>query len=269
MKHKSFYVVALLFGFYSSVLTKQETISKNYHEKLRLLLNNAVPMTESGKIRIPDHLKHVKLDIGLSYAAHYSQYWLSHEEDLVVFGFEPNPAAISSVLDGPIRYSNGLQTKYVGKSFFLIPCALGLSEDTKIKFYVTKKDEGCSSIYYPNYLEVARIIEVPIFRLSDFFDLFPFDTHPIIDYIKIDAQGADLDIVKSTGNYLKERVVYITIEAGNYHYKDAVNTEDDIDNYMKSQGFIRHRSSDTLDPTYFNPLYADYVKNNKVTIYQK
>ena len=84
----------------------------------------------------------------------------------------------------------------------------------------TKNDCGCSSLYEPSNFEVAKIIDVPIFTLADFFDIFPFDTHPIIEYIKIDAQGADLDIVKSAGHYLKDRVIYITIEAEDLHYKN-------------------------------------------------
>ena len=259
-----------IFINFTCIFCANDEISHKKEELTQILIEENVPFNSSdGKIKIPPHIKHIKLDIGLSYAAHYSQYWLTHEEDLMVFGFEPNPAAISSILAGPIRYPNGLQKKFMGKSFFLIPCALGLSDDTTIKFYITKKDGGCSSIYMPNYLEVEKTIAVSIFRLSDFFDLFPFNLHPVIDYIKIDAQGADLDIAKSAGDYLKERVVYITLESGNYHYKGTVNSEADIDSYMKSQGFVRHRSSDTLDPTYFNSRYTDYIKNNRITIYQK
>ena len=32
-----------------------------------------------------------------------SQYWLSHEDDLLVFGFEPNPACATSIQKGAIK----------------------------------------------------------------------------------------------------------------------------------------------------------------------
>lgn len=242
-------------------------------QDFKAIVSGIIPLRQDGKIEIPTHIKHIKLDIGLSYSAPFSQYWLSHENDLQVFGFEPNPAAIHSILHGAIKqhesHGNPLSIHFIGKEFFLIPCALGLSSDGAIPFYVTKNDCGCSSIYPPKYLDVERVINVPVFRLADFFDLFPFDTHPVIDYIKIDAQGADLDIVKSAGDYMKERVIYVTLEAEDLHYKNTVNSLQDIDSYMKSIGFIPYISVNTSDPTYFNPRFAEYIEKHDIQIYQK
>ncbi len=242
-------------------------------DDLKAFASNSVPMREDGKFKIPEHVRHIRLDIGLSYSAPMSQYWLSHEgQDLLVFGFEPNPACVNSILHGATKrdqsHGDPLQTKFIGKQFFLIPCALGISSNSVIKFYVTK-DCGCSSLYFPKRLGIERQINVPIFSLSDFFDLFPFDSHPVIDYIKIDAQGADLDIVKSAGHYLTERVIYVTLEAENGQYENTVNSKEDIDTYMQTVGFIRYRSAHTQDPTYLNLRYANYVKTNTIQIYQK
>ena len=240
---------------------------------LKSLVREVIPLRESdGKIRIPEHIKHVKIDVGLSYSAPMSQYWLSREDNLLVFGFEPNPASVASIYKGAIKqhpsHGEPLNPKFIGDNFFLIPCALGLSTNNIINFIVTR-DCGCSSLYTPKHFDIERIIDVSIFSLADFFDLFPFDTHPVIDYIKIDAQGADLDIVKSGGHYISERVIFITLEAENSHYENTVNSALDIDNYMKSIGFIAYQSRQTDDPTYFNPRYSDYIKKNNVTIYQK
>lgn len=225
-----------------------------------------------GKIVVPRHLKHVKLDIGLSYNAPIAGYWLDHEEDLVVFGFEPNPAAIEEIKRGGVKkrpyHGEPLDPRYIGTRFFLVPCALGLSTATTVPFYVTAADCGCSSLYEPKDFEVADIIEVPLFSLSDFFDRFPFDTHPVIDYIKIDAQGSDLNIVKSAGNYLSERVVYITLEPEDFEYRNTANSESAIEYYMNSIGFMRHRSSHTVDPTYINIRFLQYAKENNIQIYQ-
>lgn len=237
------------------------------------MIRDIVPLRQDGKMDIAVHIKHIKLDIGLSYSAPMSQYWLSHEDDLLVFGFEPNPTATYSILHGAIKqhqsHGEPLDIQFIGRNFFLIPCALGLSSDTMIKFFVTKDDCGCSSIFAPKNFALAETIDVPIFALSQFFDLFPFDSHPVIDYIKIDAQGADLDIVKSAGDYLKERVIYITLEPENDAYRNTTNSVQDIDNYMQGIGFIRYISSTTSDPTYFNARYAEYVKNYNIQIYQR
>ena len=238
-------------------------------QDLKTIIHDIVPLRFDGTIEIPAHIKHIKLDIGLSDHAPMSQYWLSHEDDLLVFGFEPNPASVTAILKGvQHRHPYFLEKKYIGKNFFLIPCALGLSNNQTIKFYVTENDCGCSSLYLPKYFPIKGVIDVPIYSLSDFFDLFPFDTHPVIDYIKIDAQGADLDIAKSAGHYLAERVIYITLEPENAQYENTINSRQDIDNYMHSIGFISFDSTYVDDPTYFNPRYSDYVRNNEVKIYQ-
>ncbi|MES2122074.1 MAG: FkbM family methyltransferase [Chlamydiota bacterium] len=233
-----------------------------------------LPLRESdGKIDIPESVKHVKLDIGLSYSAPMSQHWLSQEDDLIVFGFEPNPSSVNRIRAGAVRahpsHGEPLETKYLDTQFFLIPCALGQPERPTVTFYVTAQDCGCSSIYEPVSFEVERVIEVPFFPLSDFFDLFPFDTHPVIEYIKIDAQGSDLDIVKSAGHYIPERVIYVTIEAENVEYRSTHNSEQDIDSYMTSIGFVRHWCNEASDPTYVNSRYLDYLKVHDIKIYQK
>jgi|GEM_PF-1188206 len=237
------------------------------------IMKGYVPFRADGKINIPKNIKHIKLDIGLCYNAPMSQYWLSHEEDLWVFGFEPNPESIDAIFHETTKrlpsHGDLLEKKFIGKRFFLVPCALGLATSDTIKLFVTKEDSGCSSIYLPKYFDVSKIIEVPIFSLSEFFDIFPFDTHPIIDYIKIDAQGADLDIAKSAGRYLIERVVYITLEAENSQYKNTTNSYEIIDLYMRNLGFVRYISPYTCDPTYFNPRFSSYVNEHKVSIYQQ
>ena len=258
----------LIFLFLVNPLFGETTVVHN----LKSLISKIVPFRSDGKFDIPKSIQHIKLDIGLSYNAPMSQYWLSHEKNLLVFGFEPNPESINSILNGATKLSpahgNPLEKKFIGTSFFLIPCALGLSATPLIKFFVTKADCGCSSIYYPKSFIIKDIITVPIFPLSDFFDLFPFDTHPIIEYIKIDAQGCDLNIIKSSGEYLREHVIFITLEAENNQYENTVNSEQNIDSYMKKIGFIPYNSKNTKDPTYLNSVFLDYSKEHNIKIYQ-
>ena len=46
------------------------------------------------------------------------------------------------------------------------------------------------------------------YSLYYFLNQIPYDKFPVISYIKIDTQGADLNVLKSAGKYLSERVVY-------------------------------------------------------------
>lgn len=266
-------LIMLFLGIWTPLRSNNSLEKSESVVRLTSILDKIVPLRSlDKKIEIPLHIKHIKLDIGLSYSAPMSQYWLSHEKDLIVFGFEPNPACVESILQGATKrhkdHGDPLQLHYIGKNFFLIPCALGISNSPITKFIITT-DCGCSSLYKPKFFEVERVLEVPIFSLKDFFDCFPFDTHPVIDYIKIDAQGADLDIVKSAGAYMQERVIYITLEAEDNYYENTVNSTQDIYKYMQSIGFIPYKSSQVQDPTFFNSRYAAYVHTHRVQIYQK
>ena len=52
---------------------------------------------EQLKDTMKENIKHVKLDIGLSYNAPHSQNWLENEPNLLVIGFEPNPDFLASI----------------------------------------------------------------------------------------------------------------------------------------------------------------------------
>jgi FkbM family methyltransferase len=215
----------------------------------------------------------VKLDIGLSYNAPQSQSWLSHEDaSLMVFGFEPNPNSIACITNKHNQkqhHSHGdcLQYKYIEEGRFVIqPCALSsVEEPSTMRFYVSANDCGTSSLFPNNETHLGKIkevIDVPVYSLKMFFDGFPWDRFQYIDYIKIDAQGSDLNILKSAGSYLSERVVYVTAEGDGNHYIGASEcSTQNIISYMESQGFIFIRHPNTIDPTFVNEKYIDKSKS--------
>jgi FkbM family methyltransferase len=230
---------------------------------------NNIQFDINNKIIISNTIKHIKLDIGLSYSAPQSQSWLSNEDNLVVFGFEPNPAAVSCIksIDNKKKdpgHGEVLEHRYINTNFFLIPVALGDSTDTKLPFYVTGGDMGCSSLLKPNlnnlpsHITLENVIDVPVFKLSDFFDMFPFDKFPLIEYIKIDAQGNDLSIIKSGGEYIKKHVVYVTLEAESNQYENSTdNNTNNIINYMETIGFLQINHTNTNDPTFVNKKFIN------------
>ena len=223
-------------------------------------------------ITILDTITHAKLDIGLSYSAPQSQVWLENDPNTIVFGFEPNPEAIKSILSKNIikkdpSHGEPLNGNYIDTRFFLFPICLSNVETSTTKtFYSTTNDCGTSSLYKPTNFEYNET-QVPVYSLQHFFDLFPWTKFEYIDYIKIDAQGSDLDILKSAGDYLKERVVYITAEPENTSYENCShNNTDEITNYLLSQNFQKINHPNTQDPTYINNKYI-HLKED-IFIYQ-
>jgi FkbM family methyltransferase len=209
------------------------------------------------KIVIAPQAKRVKLDIGLSWnAPHSREDWMPRESDLHVFGFEPSPKNI--------HYIRQQSFPNNGSAFSLIPCALSSTEGI-LPFYCTAGDPGCSSLLKPIGLPVEEKIDVPVFKLESFFDLWDWDKIPFIEYIKIDAQGTDVNIIKGIGKYL-DKIAVITAEAHSWQYEGAEsNTEKEMDEYMLSRGFSRiqeHISpSFAKDPTYVNNLFRNMLPN--------
>jgi FkbM family methyltransferase len=219
---------------------------------------------------IPSTCSHVKLDIGLSYGANQSSCWLDTEPDVMVFGFEPHPDSVKTLYLGDIKLRHPShaacgkpldKTHITSGRMHIFNVALSNVEKVEtMDFYMNSKDCGTSSLFAHDqgFLgPIEKTIQVPVYSLKMFFDTFPWDRFEYIDYIKVDAQGSDLNILKGAGDYLKERVVYVTAEPDGYQYFGAneCNTEN-IVNYMMGQGFIPIRHPNTRDPTFINSKFT-------------
>ena len=248
-----------------------------------ILTNNITNIKlKDGKIIIPEWVKHIKIDIGLSFDAPHTQNWIDNDDTLLVFGFEPNRVWFK-YLTSPDNekdrnfkdyhtYTKPLEYSNINNKAFIIPIALSdVEEPTIMKLYVPELSAGCGSLLKPTPNEkLGNVIEeydVPVFSLKDFFDLLPMDNIEYIDYIKIDVQGKDINVLKGAGKFLTEKVVYVTAEPEDHYYVDSShNSVSEIINYMTSIGFIHINHHNTSDPTFLNSKFRD--KSN-IYIWQK
>jgi FkbM family methyltransferase len=222
-------------------------------------------------INAPAHCTHVKIDIGLSYTAPISNKWLVKEPNVFVIGFEPNPFCCDMIQNHTMPASGfldfNLEKRFIDEGRFqLFRYALNdTDKETSLDFYINKLDYGTSSLYTHDQHRLGPIEQVKkinVTSLKLFFENFPWDKFEYIDYIKIDAQGSDLNILRGAGDYLKDRVVYVTAEPDGHYYKGAEEcNEQNLDKYMTSQNFIRIQHKYTRDPTYINEKYL-HLKDN-------
>jgi FkbM family methyltransferase len=216
--------------------------------------------------KIPENIKRIKLDVGLSCNAPYTIKWLEQENDLYVFGFEPNPYSVYSV----IQIFNNRQDN---NRFQLIPVALNnVEKETISDFYcMGSQNVGTSSLNKPNTnslgIPLQEIIKVSVFPLKDFLEKFDWNRFPYIEYMKIDAQGSDIDIVKSAGEYLK-KIVYITLEEEKFANYENIehNNLNEFQKYFESMNFIMVTHPNTVDPTFLNKNY--YHLKDEINIFQ-
>jgi FkbM family methyltransferase len=118
-----------------------------------------------------------------------------------VIGFEPDPDALSRMLDSPDRRWKGVQ---------VLPYAIGGASGDAI-LYVPESPQGASLLPhnnemvdrfgYPNlHIDVEQI---PV-RTKSLDALKESGQLPRIDYIKIDVEGAELSILESGGLLLQD-----------------------------------------------------------------
>lgn len=244
-----------------------------------LLIRSGIEF-EGDFIKIPEWCKRIKFDIGLSDNAPHSQRWLEKEDDLLIFGFEPNPFNMKKIKSSGSTHFAKLDTKYINYKIFLIECAL--SDVKKIEYsqmYCTELDAGCSSLLKPRRFKVNGLIEVETWSLAHFMKYIPFHKIPYIDFVKTDCQGFDMRVIEGCGEYLKNVAIF-TCEADNWRYHKADNGIFKMTKFFKKNNFFRYRPSfnflekikfediKTKDPTFINKALVDKMLTSHVRAFQ-
>jgi FkbM family methyltransferase len=155
----------------------------------------------------------------------------------IVYAFEPTYELLIEYL-WPLSYEN--------KNIRILPFAVD-SENSFKQFNIAGHwDWGCSSLYefsdnlnetWPGRVDFKKThsYTVPTITLHDFCELYKIET---IDFLHIDAQGNDFNVLKSLENKIsivKEGVVEASknVEL----YKNTNNKVDNIKEYLKLNGF--------------------------------
>jgi FkbM family methyltransferase len=222
-----------------------------------------------GHLVLPDTIKRLKIDVGLSFNAPNSQLWLQKIPELAVFGFEPNLQAVADLLSGRNRARGPryvyLDQAFMGSKWFLFPVALG-SKRGHVRLHATEADPGMSSVFEPDGtyapMKSRSVYPVPILLLSDLLSRIPWGyegdpgVFPVVEHIKTDAQGFDVEVLRGAGKYLSERVVCVTAEKEAGGYKGGHSAQDLLD-FMWNQGFgLLEDTGDSF--TFFNTNLTDW-----------
>jgi FkbM family methyltransferase len=159
---------------------------------------NSERQSEELKESLKDILSNdsVIIDVGSNRGQFVSELLKSYE-DIRVYCFEPGKEAYVALVE-------------VTKHRPRIEChnvAISL-ETGKVQFYITKSSLGCS-ILMPRadqsseWLTIERIETAESIRLDEFIEVNSvLKDDKNIDLLKIDAQGYDLEVLRSAGAYL-------------------------------------------------------------------
>lgn len=170
----------------------------------------------------------VVLDVGAN-RGQFAQEVLQMLPDVKIFSFEPVPAAYEELKSLAEKYHQ------------IIPVKRAVSlQNGQSTFFVTASDEGSSLLEpLPNqpsqWATLDRRISVETIRLDAFIEnenlAIPGGG---IALLKSDAQGSDLDVILSAGNFLDPQFIksilveinFVNFYHGQQHYHDIFSTLD-------------------------------------------
>ena len=123
---------------------------------------------------------------------------------------------------------------------------LGLGRETGTgKLHVLAKASS-SSLFPPNqetnaaygysgFTDIARVIDIPLVSLSDTIDK---NGRPLPNLMKLDAQGAELDILRGMRDEHWRDLMALQIEVEFVEFYSGQPLFHEVDSFMRSKGFI-------------------------------
>jgi len=179
--------------------------------------------------------KYIALDVGARWGAD-SVFASFSSEELEMHGFEPEPEECAR-LNNEVKNIESVG----GVSQFFHPIALGGSKGLR-NFYATKQP-ACSSLHAPRKhlherypvlddIELDSVLSIAVDTLSNWACR---NGIKYIDYIKLDTQGSELEILQGAGD-LAETFVCAEIEVEFNPIYEGQPLFSDVDSFMRKKG---------------------------------
>lgn len=188
-------------------------------------------LRKAGRLLMDWHsLRGTWFDVGAFQCEHAYEYALFNPS-LRVFAFEPNMH---------------LAAKLFGVLPNIIVVPMAVSEtDGCAEFNITASPASSSLLSIDDdnarqwtggpEIRVVKKTIVPTIRLDTFMNLAGIQT---VDYLKIDAQGSDLAVLKSLGNRLKDlRKIYLEASVTQFPIYQGCPSKGEIVEFLEERGF--------------------------------
>lgn len=113
--------------------------------------------------------------------------------------------------------------------------------------------------------KLNKTLKIKTVNLKFYLEKINFEKYKYIEFLKIDTQGNDLNVVKSCGNYLK-KICFVQMEYwARQEYEGEKNQKECLKNsinYMKNMNFECYYYS-SVDALFFNKnLYQEIISKN-------
>ncbi|OGO44479.1 MAG: hypothetical protein A2137_06645 [Chloroflexi bacterium RBG_16_58_8] len=185
----------------------------------------------------------------------FAKYWSCYGDQIKLIGFEPDAEECEQLN----RQAAGSGNRY-------FPVALHQNTGRKT-FYITAYPPS-SGFNQPIIEEVGRFtdkVNLSVVRTIEMetidFDSFAGNNNiDYVDFIKLDTEGAELDILKGARQYLKKSVLGLSVEVGFQKWHRDQPVFCDIDSFLRPIGFklfdlaINRSSREALPPLTHSPI---------------
>ena len=154
--------------------------------------------------------------------------WSYFRDIIDLVSFEPDKQEFESLL------------KTKRKNDCIYSCAL--SKESGNALLNLTKSRGCSSIYKPNYKFLENFPESERYIIDDVVDIKTDSLDELhsrqeladIDFIKIDVQGSELDILEGGQKILSEKIIGIEVEVEFQPLYEGQPLFSDIDSFIRN-----------------------------------
>jgi len=207
---------------------------KCFSKYLKLVNNNASKVFRA----LSNKDKYIVLDVGCRWG--FADKFISTQSDVKLFGFDPDKLECDR-----------LSEEYKDFDVTLVPMALADKEE-EMTLYLTK-EPACSSLYKPdkyltdNCRALSCAEEISTTKINTTtLDRWADDAGiSYVDYIKLDTQGSELDVLKG-GESLLHTVRAIEVEVEFNPIYSNQHLFSDIDIYLRKKGFVLWKLSNLV-----------------------
>ena len=167
-------------------------------------------------------------DVGANFGLHtlYSAKLVGN--DGCVFAFEPVPSHLK-LLERNARLS------HVSEQVTIVPKAVSSSQDSFLEFFVPVDEIAVTASLKQTNRESQKM-KVPNLRLDDFWQ----NSNSAIKAIKIDVEGAELEVLKGATNILNRWHPILVIEVHGFALPDFGTSVEEFRSFL--QGFGYHET---------------------------
>lgn len=191
------------------------------------------------------HLERIRMTIGIigsrklkEFSEDYAtQGWDIFAPHLSIYGFDADAEACHQMNTEIAAQENN----WIEHHF---PCALW-NTNGKATLYKTR-NPACTSLYPPNsdYTErfttnaiMMELVDTEEINVSTLDSFLTEHSDICFDYLQIDVQGGDLNVLEGATNTLEKSVLAMSVEVEFFQLYQNQPLFGDVDNYLRKKGF--------------------------------